>query len=489
MIGQAVRHGKKLRDAKNLHAHLMKDKGARIEILNSAADDLQSIMSDMQLLRDGSKADAAFLHFSISPATEMSDEKLRQAAAIVLKHFDAENNPVALVFHDKDRANNKGNRHLHLVVGRVDYDGKVLPSGFEKIRLETAMRIAEYELGESPTLGRHHGSAIKWLRNNGRENVASWLDGFHGKNPDKPQSSVSSDSRQKIERVIKTDLATVTMSVADAWSKSDNSKSFSAALAEHGFEVQKGQKKGVYIILKDGSELGALDRILKQKRGVVAQKMEDLNNDYRDKNKNTAESANNAFPGDEGYSYGGKGRKTENGEPTASFEPSRQARRREQPDKENSGSARTNYIEPTAPVYDGERSRRESRRFDEIKAMRDINETSGWDKIRDLTLQLKKMIEAAAKKIRGSETSDRDKIVAETFEKAARFSAENMERLEKLDPALSAFRERYSDKLSQFSKDDILKNMDKWREIGSKIQRQNARESVDSRSISAPSLG
>lgn len=60
MIGQAVRHGRNQRDAKNLHAHLMKDKGARIEILNSAADDLQAIMSDMQLLRDGSKADAAF---------------------------------------------------------------------------------------------------------------------------------------------------------------------------------------------------------------------------------------------------------------------------------------------------------------------------------------------------------------------------------------------------------------------------------------------
>lgn len=62
----------------------------------------------------------------------MSDEKLRQAAEIVLKHFDAGHHPAALVFHDKDRSNNKGNRHLHLVVGRVDYEGNVIPSGFEK---------------------------------------------------------------------------------------------------------------------------------------------------------------------------------------------------------------------------------------------------------------------------------------------------------------------------------------------------------------------
>ena len=63
MIGQAVRHGRTHRDAKNLHAHLLKDRNARIEILNSAAGDLQSVMSDMQLLRDGSKADAAFCIF------------------------------------------------------------------------------------------------------------------------------------------------------------------------------------------------------------------------------------------------------------------------------------------------------------------------------------------------------------------------------------------------------------------------------------------
>ena len=269
---------------------------------------------------------------------------------------------------------------------------------------------------------------------------------------------------------------TVTTTVASAWERSDDSKSFSAALAEHGLEVQKGQKKGVYIILKDGSELGALDRILKQKRGVVAQKMEDLNNDYRDKNANRSENANNALPGDESHTLGSQGRKTENREPAASFEPSGAIQSRGQSNQKDTGSVGTDYSKSTTPVSDDGRPGQKSRRFDEIKAMREINQASGWDKIKDLTDQLKKMIEAAARKIRGSDTSDRDNNIASIFEKAARFSAENMEKLEKLDPALSAFRERYSDKLGQFSKDDILKNMDKWREIGSKIQRHSSHE-------------
>lgn len=337
------------------------------------------------------------------------------------------------------------------------------------------MRIAEFEMGETATIGRHHGSAVKWLQKNNRNDVAEWLVSSHGKIPEKPQSSVSPDNRQKIERVTKSDLMTVTTTVASAWERSDDSKSFSAALAEHGFEVQEGRKKGVYIILKDGSEIGALDRLLKQKRGVVAQKME-TKNDNRDEYRNNSKTENNALSSDEGNTLGSEGRATENREPTASFEPPRAIRSREQPNKENSGSSRTNHIEPATPVSYDARPGQESRRFDEIQAVSAINQASGWDKIRDLTNQLKKMIEAASRKIRGSDASDRDNNIASIFEKAARFSAENMEKLEKLDPALSAFREHYSDKISQFSKDDILKNMDNWREIGSRIQGQNSHE-------------
>jgi len=131
MIGQAVRHGRTAKDAKNLHAHLMKDKGARVEIINSVVDNLQDAMDDMQLARDASRADAAFLHLSFSPARDMTDDELRQVASIVAKHFNAEHHPAALVIHDKDRASGKGNAHGHLVLSRFDDDGNIIPSGFE----------------------------------------------------------------------------------------------------------------------------------------------------------------------------------------------------------------------------------------------------------------------------------------------------------------------------------------------------------------------
>lgn len=272
MIGQAIRHGRTTRDARNLGLHLSKDVGARFEVINSAAPDLQSAMDDMQLSRDGSRADAAFLHLVISPSRDMNDSELRQAAEIVMKHFEASDHQAVLVLHDKNRRGSEGKSHAHLVLGRIGPDGQVISSGFEKIRMETAMRIVEFELGEAPVLGRHHASGIKWLRENGRSDVADYMISEHGHKPVKPRSAASPDKRQQIERS-GADLGTVSLTVRSAWQRSDDAKAFAAALSENGLDVAAGQKPGVYIISKDGVEIGALDRLLKEKRNVVKSKM------------------------------------------------------------------------------------------------------------------------------------------------------------------------------------------------------------------------
>ncbi|MBA8838837.1 relaxase/mobilization nuclease domain-containing protein [Ochrobactrum sp. RH2CCR150] len=283
MIGQAVRHGRSAKDAENLHAHLMNDRRVRVEIINSAAPNLQSAMDDMLLACDASKADAAFLHLSLSPSRDMTDGELRQVAQIVMKHFSAEEHPAAFVLHDKKRSNDRGNTHGHLVLGRIGFDGQVIPSGFEKIKLETAMRIAEFEMGETATLGRHHKSAVKWLRANGREDVAQWLDTAHHPNLEKPQSPVSPAKRQMIQRKISTDLAIVTRTVRSAWERSDDVQSFTAALSESDFDVAPGEKAGVYVVLKDGIVLGSLDRLLKIKRREVSDRMTEAS-DMKGKN-------------------------------------------------------------------------------------------------------------------------------------------------------------------------------------------------------------
>lgn len=281
MIGGIGRHGRTRRDSRNLAAHLLKEQSVAVEIVNSSAPDLRAVMADMELARDGSSADAAFLHIFISPSRDMSRDELRQAGELVLRHFGAEEHQAALVYHDKPRRGGEGGSHLHLVVGRIGLDGDVLPAGFEIIRMETAMRIAEFEMGEPATLGRHHASGIRWLRANGREDVADWLEAAHGPNPDKPSSAASPSKRQALARR-GVELADAADIVRSAWTASDGGRSFAAALRAEGLDVVPGQKADVFVVRYGDVEIGALDRIVKLKRREVAARMEGYDNEHQE---------------------------------------------------------------------------------------------------------------------------------------------------------------------------------------------------------------
>nr|WP_162707453.1 hypothetical protein [Brucella anthropi] len=446
-----------------MHAHLTKDQGARVEIINCAAHDLRSAMDDMQLARDASRADAAFLHLSLSPGRDMTDDELRQVADIVLRHFEADEHPAALVIHDKDRASGKGNTHGHLVVGRVGYDGQVLPSGFEKIRLETAMRIVEFEMGEPATLGRHHVSAVKWLRANGREDVANWLDMQFGVNPGKPKSPASPAKRQKIERATGINMSTLTSTVRSAWERSDNPQAFSAALAESGIHIQKGQKDGVFLVLKDGVQVGALDRLLKEKRRSVAVRMEGFEYGETRTNPNGSHSSNLARSASES-----KERRAASTIVGATRTTGADRRRA---NSANSGRTGTDHSEPEASNDVAQGPRRQSGRFDQIQAVKRIEAHQfGWDRLRglcdDFVAFLRDFVSTRKSE---PQFSDRDHEIATMFEKACRYSAENMERLEKLDPDLAAYREHYGEHCQGLSHEQILQNLANWRERGQEI--------------------
>ena len=268
MIGGVSRHGRTQRDARNLAAHLLKDSPA-VLIANSVAPDLESLMEDMLLARDGTRASSAFLHMHLSPSRDMSGAELRKAAMIVLRHFEAADHPAAFVIHEKPREGGEGVRHCHVVVGRVGLDGSVLPAGFEKIRLETAVRIAEFELGERPVLGRHHASALCWLRQHGREDVAGWLEAAHGPDPKKPRSAVSPRKRQALERQ-GGKFPEARAAVKAAWATSGDAAAFRQSLVEAGLSAVLGDKRGVWIVKQVDVEIGALDRILRMPRKHVA---------------------------------------------------------------------------------------------------------------------------------------------------------------------------------------------------------------------------
>lgn len=276
MIGGVTKFGGGSRDARALAAHLAKPQpaGSLFVAMNSAAPDVGGAIAEARVMAAAAGiGDRPLLHVHLSPSSALDPARLVEAAGIVCRELGVTDQPVGIELHGKRRLDGNGDWHAHLVIGRAGASGAVLPSGFEKIRLETAVRVAEFEIGEDHVLGRHVQSSLRHLERTGRADVAASLRAAFGPEPGKPESSASPSKRQALDRQ-GVDLSSARAAVRAAWAASDGPAAFRAALAAEGFAVAPGTKPGVWIVASGETEIGALDRLVKAKRGDVAARME-----------------------------------------------------------------------------------------------------------------------------------------------------------------------------------------------------------------------
>lgn len=274
---QHVRHGRTARDAKNLARHLLRREGnASVEvvrIVGIAAADLAGALAAMRRLapRGGS---AAFHHISLSPSRTCATDDLRADADRALREMGADpaTHPHALIVHGKTSAAGRAPCHAHLVVAHWSLDGLALKDGWLHLRLERVAREIEHDRGERLTPGRHDRALAKALRAQGRSDVATALEAV---SPDgSPRSATTPGARQRLRRAGVDDAAART-AVKTAWSEMTSAADFRTALADAGLSVAEGEKAGVWIVTTaEGVVVGALDRILRQRRAVVAACME-----------------------------------------------------------------------------------------------------------------------------------------------------------------------------------------------------------------------
>lgn len=289
MILTTVRHGRTGRDVKNLLAHLNKQLHQTSRVIridgvpvSNAAD----AMAYMQAMRDASRATVACHHISISPRIRLTGEQINDAVQRILAAMGAEDHAYVLWKHgEKARTGEDvADEHYHLVVGHIGPDGRALRDSMSFVRLEAAARSLEVDFGEDLTRSRFTKSVAKELRRIGRDDVADMLT----MPPSPPPSSMSSKTRAKAERQ-ELDLPEAQAAVRAAWTASDSPAAFRAALADSGFEIANGNRPGVFVIMKNGIDVGALDRIVKEKRAAVAARMM-----KEEENERSAETARKA---------------------------------------------------------------------------------------------------------------------------------------------------------------------------------------------------
>lgn len=286
MIVTYEKHGRSARDAACLLVHLQKPENESVRLLeigNSVALDMAGVIRDMQILRDGSSAKAAFHHLSINPARTLSDDALLKAVHAVRAEMDPDlTRPFFIVEHVKARVGTEAGVgadagiHAHLVLGHVDGRGRSLIDGRSKIRTEATARINEFFQRDvsKPMLGRHHKQVLKILRRRGLHDVAAWMVAAHGEDPERPRAAMSSRSRQRAKRA-GVDLPKAKAMITAAWAKTRAIGSFKAELANQGYAVVTGTKPGVFIIVDNaGNTVGSVDRLLRLRRRAVKELME-----------------------------------------------------------------------------------------------------------------------------------------------------------------------------------------------------------------------
>ena len=216
--------------------------GSSFEAMNTAASTMAAVVSEARLAAAARGIGARpFWHIHLSPSAAMDEAGLRKAVAVVCREMGVTDHPIGVEYHSKPRRHGGAEIHAHLVIGRAAWSGNLLASGFEKIRLEGACRVAEFEAGDQHVLGRHHASTVRRLTKVGRLDVIESLRRVHGDNPPKPRGSLSPEKRQKLAR-LGVDGAAARAAVKLAWDISDDGRSFGQALIDNGFAIKHGDK-------------------------------------------------------------------------------------------------------------------------------------------------------------------------------------------------------------------------------------------------------
>ena len=243
---------------------------------NESIDVLQGCQADLDdMVRDaeagGSKY--ALRHWKVSPKEGMGTEDARQVAQDLAREFGADSARMLIVEHQKPRAGGAGHdRHWHVIAPEYDpVAGRVLDAHWMRPRHEKLARIAEARLGHDLVPGRWNAAVGRALADEGRPELAARVAAV-AEQP-RPESGYSATQHQTAARrghAMPHDRLTV----AAAWRQADGAQAFAAALAEQGISIRQGDKAGTFIAERDGQLIGAVHRLVGEKKVAVGERLD-----------------------------------------------------------------------------------------------------------------------------------------------------------------------------------------------------------------------
>lgn len=235
--------GKSRTNGGQLAAYLQKlDGNERIQIIehNSPHETLSETFRDWEVLADGVDGKKYLYHAQINPEARyaMTPEQYERAADVLETELRFTGQPRVIVFHEKD----DGRQHAHVVWHRIDTEKmSLLDDGWNYLAHERASLALEQEFGHELVPGKH----AKRDRQ---------------KQPEFPRAATTHDEEQQNQRA-KRDLPAFKEEITALYHQSDSGQSLKTALAENGFILATGDKRG-FVIVDEQGEVYSLSRQL-----------------------------------------------------------------------------------------------------------------------------------------------------------------------------------------------------------------------------------
>lgn len=239
--------------AKQLSTHLLNtrdnDHVTVLEVRGFIARDLHGALAEAYAISKGTKCKQFMFSLSLNPPMQAiaGEDDFRKAADKAEQQLGLEGQPRAIVMHEKE-----GRRHAHVVWSRIDPETmKAINLPFFKQRLNELARELYLE---------HEWTLPDGLRRDG------------GKSP----LNFTLAEWQQAKR-LNLDPREIRQSFIEAWQRSDDAKSFDAALRERGYFLAKGDRRG-FVALDVQGEVFAISRWTNLRTKDVRDKLGDPEN-------------------------------------------------------------------------------------------------------------------------------------------------------------------------------------------------------------------
>ena len=237
---------------KSLADHLTKeidDDGIQQKVIVSGSrnllirDDVHEGLDDMKMMSWASPNTRKHLyHITINPDQDLDQKQWQSAWKAYEEEYGLQDHAYMEVTHIK-----KGRTHRHRVYERVDTNGKAIKLSYTKIRNEKVARILEHKFGHQLTIGKHNRAVISRLKEEGRENIATWMEQGRAHEAKRPVAKIDHQEIQQ-QRRTKISKKEVKEILQQAYVTTKNGQEFEQAIITKNLVLAKGDRRDFVVV-------------------------------------------------------------------------------------------------------------------------------------------------------------------------------------------------------------------------------------------------